>query len=393
MSWQTLVTSRHGFYYVKNKNQQVTGKDDTARDTGWHLIPNQLFIHTMSYHELERLYTIAHQIKAVKQIVTIGHAVPLTSIASIIPSQTGEIVAFNNTLPLWIYQDKPLYTRFQINSNITTNPEGDTETTVITLPTFTDIKNSERFMQWDPLHEMEQVDVLYPGNTGCTIEWNIHNEDYDKYWDLNTTQQEWSKTTATTLARTIYDKDYITPYPKTPGATIPQTIYLNKQQLHSNNPCIIHPINNILMKMEPIHSPATLKNLLHWAKVMISVKTTFEFKPRYFNIPTELALKQEFKPNNDNTCTLTHITSGVPKPNNVANVTLTPTLASDCDSLASVTSDLTMPTSPLARNQMTYAEPSQYFKGTETTIQYDINNDGTIQPKRPKQTTTNVIQH
>lgn len=290
MGWETFETERSFFTYISNKNYDLITTSTTQKhcDTGWHLIPNQWIYQTLKNREVEHIVQKYSRIKPVKQTVLMGHGIPLSSVKAISDKQ-GEIIAFNNTLYMLIYHDVHNVTRHQTNKDNIIHSEGEsyksgTIATQILKKYQHPIALNNVQHNFDPFQDPQNVKILYAGNNGCQIEWNVQEEDAGKYWSFATIPHHWYRSENDQTIPTLPILKEITPCNNDPTIAI-------KEELRWTHGCLNNgikfrnPINNILIKVLPIASPSTNCQLPHYCKLWIQIKQTWQGIQRDDKIP------------------------------------------------------------------------------------------------------------
>lgn len=282
--------------YIKNDFQNETPTAPTkTRATGWHIIPNQTIKQIFKIRDY--IYASEHftRMKLKHQKLSIGHGVPLASIAALSATQ-GEIIAFNNTLPMWIYKDEHYYTYFQQPTQDTDFHEGESFDGSKIVPKmmnhFLDHKGSDCGQNFQPLSDEDNVMILYPGNNGCEIHWDVSDEDAGKYHLIGNTPKNWMGATKDTSTNILEWNGDITPGNRDYTATIREQVRFMKGVLGngSGNVLMVKPIPHTLIKLEPICAPSTNKALPHYCKIFINIESTWDIMPRPANLPLNMTI-------------------------------------------------------------------------------------------------------
>lgn len=281
------------YAYIQNQNAQtkLEKNTDTHYKTNWHIIPNQKFGQLMHPKDWEFMMTKMSRFRPVYQKISLGHSVPLASIAGI-NNTSGEIVAFNNTLPILIYHDTKYHTNQTTNSQFIKSLEGETfdgsthEATM--LQTFQVHKSLwDQGWKFEPLVDAQNVRVLYPGNNGCELEWHIQEGDKNKYWINHQNIGNWQRKVEDMSMNVITPSEKITSWKDDPTISREDQLRFTHGALKWTKGVIFrNPPYNVLLKLEPIIAPSTSKRIIHYCKIFITINTTWEYLPFSFNTPS-----------------------------------------------------------------------------------------------------------
>lgn len=279
-NWKTFKTKKTFYCYIKNDNEELFNTESKYRKTGWHLLPNQLIGQAMFPKQIDYIHNNFSRIKPINQTIKIGHSIPLASIAAI-SSTGGEIVAFNNTLYMLIYKDIHYATINTYNPDIINQCEGETikdaSVQATMLKQYSDAKQSANTdVMFNPFVDDDNIEILYPGNNGCTLTWNVHDYDKHIYKNLSNTKYNWGTSSAKFKANYLPIDERITKFmPSDADDNIKLCLTVG-----SNDMCYYkNPIPNYLIKLLPIISPSTNKNLPHYCKIMFNIEMTWEGLP------------------------------------------------------------------------------------------------------------------
>uniref|UniRef100_A0AAU7DZW0 Structural protein VP n=1 Tax=Mops bat parvovirus TaxID=3141925 RepID=A0AAU7DZW0_9VIRU len=301
MTWKKLSTSKSFFCYIGNSNQETSIEESAKKyNTNWHLIPNQRYGQVLHPRHWEQLMSRASRYRLVHQKVSIGHGVPLASIAAI-GSNTGEIVAFNNTLPILIYQDNSHHTLYQVNTQFPEALEGETFTgskhDAFVLQKYEVPKdNWEAGWKFEPLVHAEDVQILYPGNNGCEFNWHIQEGDSNKYVINHQNATNWIRASKDRTVNTIYKNTMIAHHKYDPSFPEHESVRWSSGKIHYSEGTIYrNPPPNILLKLEPIVAPSTNKPIIHYCKLFITIKCEWEYLPFNYSIPSSVIPKVSIK--------------------------------------------------------------------------------------------------
>lgn len=283
-------------YFNNNFNKlynstNVTGTVSTNQDTGWHLIPNQLYQNWMTPRQWFDLVTNHDKYRPHSCEVTVQNMIPLTDNLSIDQSTT--FMTFNNTIYALGYTDKHYETFLTTNpmsclykeGAIFTFDKGDIQSK-LSLPIYNHklIKSPDGTLYqkgygWDPFIHPSSLMELRPGKNAIKFSWSADPVDSDKWYSTsiqNLTVQSSSLVTDKHLQNTDYRTQIITPgqlQKEDPRNDFKRNEILLYHKLWR------YPINNWFIKMVPIlnSNNALLK---HEAQVVLVRKFTFEVTPR-----------------------------------------------------------------------------------------------------------------
>lgn len=291
MGWNQYVTKNSFYCYVSNQNRaNAAVTNEEFINTHWHLFPNQSCKHTMTYKQFEHLIGSSSRIKPVSQKISIGHGVPLASIAAV-AGQQGEIIAFNNTLPILLYQDNDYFTIHQKNDQNIPAREGEefdgSTHKAFMLSEFLEPKNSIDNWSFDPFVQADRINILYPGNNGCSFEWHVHDDDKNKYYQISHTANSWYRKQADQTAATWKMDTQITIGKQDPTQSVKHQVRWLSGGLESTDNIYRHPIPNLLIKLQPIIAPSTQKRIVHYCKLFCTIETVWEYLPFTTNYPVD----------------------------------------------------------------------------------------------------------
>lgn len=261
------------------------------QNTGWHVIPNQVFRDVMTVKDWNILVN-THRYFIPKSLhVTVQNLIPLTDDLSI--AQDTTFMSFNNTIYALTYQDNIYETQPQQFQ--TTQPyyrEGiayASATSVVKqyLPIYIHrlpaISSTTALVAgfWDPLVHAHQLGELRPGKNAIEFGWTRNATDNDKWY---TTDTFLATTPSADTGDAAYYDDIRTfnwvDEVVTPGEIWkqdPENPQLQKKMISEYKYLWKYPIPNMFIKMVPIFNT---KNALmkHEGQIVITFKMTFEVR-------------------------------------------------------------------------------------------------------------------
>uniref|UniRef100_A0AAU7E1J7 Capsid protein n=1 Tax=Coleura bat parvovirus TaxID=3141917 RepID=A0AAU7E1J7_9VIRU len=283
----TKTFNRTFFAYIKNDGNQMTYPTDATkkRQTGWHLIPNQILNNYLLPIDLSWIYQNVNTFKPISTTTTISHGIPITDSASL--GGKGQMLTFNNTIYTLIWEDKYDTLGLELHkiqgnecyddySNMTegvTYKENATVDKLNFLKQFSQNVHSADTLNIDPLMIPSNVAVMYPGNNGYTYKWSLHEKDKCNFItvqpDISTICHNNNKTLNINWSPITWrDAPTGTDWYKKFG----------------DRP-FYHPVRHLLTKLMPVYS--NKGNLLpHYQLINITNELTIEYHPTSHPIPS-----------------------------------------------------------------------------------------------------------
>lgn len=178
-------------------SNQTQGSD--VINTGWQVIPNQLWTHLLSpkqWLEFKTNYEAFH-LKSMKAVVF--NMIPLTETLAI--QQNVTFAAFNNTIYAMAYTDDLYETNpydwdgsiYNYNLVYKEGARNDAGTkAAINLPEYVWYRppNTANYnysgILWDPLNRPKHIMELRPGKNAISFHWNSHECDKDTWFNTDT---------------------------------------------------------------------------------------------------------------------------------------------------------------------------------------------------------------
>lgn len=302
-------------YIGNDPNQTTTGQlvagigggpDIWAQSTGWHFLPNNLYMNWMTPKQWFDLVTNHSAFRLASIKITVQNLIPLTDNLSI--AQDSTFMSFNNTIYALGYTDDtyecitqeeqtaPLFREGVIFNQPATG--APTISGIIGLPKYTHYLPTEQrtidavtkryplaIYSWDPLTRANHLSELRPGKNAIEFKWSRNSVDDDKWYStamlyaFENTGDVSNKPQFGSLLNNAYAAEWMTP------SQLQKTYPTIDDNPFAKRACVVYqglwkyPIPMMFIKMIPIYG-TNKQQLKHSAQVVINREISFDVTSR-----------------------------------------------------------------------------------------------------------------
>lgn len=288
-----IANDANNVYAGKVVSGLLPNQNIWAQETGWHLIPNNLFGNFMTPKQWFDLVSNHSSFRIASIKIIVQNLIPLTDNLSI--AQDTTFVSFNNTIYALSYQDNNYETNFTENIINLAFREGVIFTQngqvpgiggIVGLPKYTHYLpcNNESkplaVYAWDPFIHAGDMSELRPGKNAVEYGWSRHASDDDNWcstaalYEFQHTGDVSNKPNYSNVAGFDLSQVWLTPCNKMKEYPINYNPYWKKASLlwkrHFH-----FPIPNMFIKMMPIYGTNS-QQLRHTAQIVVHRSITFD---------------------------------------------------------------------------------------------------------------------